>query len=47
LEFKTSENPYTRRDNPRKVVKKPGKKSFKKKFIRKKTVKSREHSRHK
>jgi len=46
MEFKTSENPYARRDNPRKVVKKTGKVPFKKKFIKKKTSKTREHSRH-
>ncbi|VAW56510.1 GTP-binding protein EngA [hydrothermal vent metagenome] len=46
MEFKTSENPYARRDNPRKVVKKIGKVPFKKKFTKKKTSKTREHSRH-
>ncbi len=47
IEFKQGSNPYARRDNPARVTKKSGKVPFKKKFIKKKSVKNREHSRHK
>jgi len=47
MEFKTSDNPYAKRSNPRKPPKKPGKTPFTKTFRKKSTQKTREHSRHK
>ena len=47
MEFKTSDNPYAKRSNPRKPAKKPGKTPFTKTFRKKSTQKTREHSRHK
>jgi GTP-binding protein len=47
MEFKTSDNPYAKRSNPRRAAKKPGKIPFKKGIRKKSTQKTREHSRHK
>jgi len=47
MEFKTSDNPYAKRSNPRKPAKKAGKIPFKKTIRKKTTQKTREHSRHK
>lgn len=47
MEFKTSDNPYAKRSNPRNPAKKPGKTPFGKTIRKKDKVKSREHSRHK
>ena len=46
MEFKTSENPYAKRSNPRAPAKKPGKIPFKKIIKKKDKVKRREHHRH-
>jgi len=47
MEFKTSDNPYAKRSNPRRPAKKPGKTPFGKSIKKKNKVKTREHSRHK
>ncbi len=47
MELKTSDNPYTKRSNPRAPAKKPGKTPFKKVIKKKNKVKTREHARHK
>jgi len=47
MEFKTSDNPYAKRSNPRAAAKKPGKTPFGKSVKKKNKVKTREHARHK
>jgi len=47
MEFKTSDNPYAKRSNPRAAAKKPGKTPFGKTIKKKNKVKTREHARHK
>lgn len=47
MEFKTSDNPYAKRSNPRAPAKKPGKTPFGKSIKKKNKVKTREHARHK
>jgi len=47
MEFKTSDNPYAKRSNPRAAAKKPGKTPFGKSIKKKNKVKTREHARHK